>query len=61
MTPAGELVQDFDLIERANAIHVLNAPSPGATASLAIGAHIAARIAALLEIQPAATPTVAAG
>jgi len=60
MTPAGELVQDFDLIERANAIHVLNAPSPGATASLAIGAHIAARIAALLEIQPAATPSAGA-
>jgi L-2-hydroxyglutarate oxidase len=37
----GKLVDDF-LIERTeNAIHVLNAPSPAATASLAIGSHIA--------------------
>jgi len=38
----GELVQDFRLIARPNALHVLNAPSPAATASLAIGAEIAA-------------------
>ena len=44
MTPQGELVQDFELIERANALHVLNAPSPAATASLAIGAEIARRV-----------------
>jgi L-2-hydroxyglutarate oxidase len=44
MTPAGELVQDFELIERPNALHVLNAPSPAATASLAIGDEIARRI-----------------
>jgi len=42
MTPAGELVQDFMLIARADALHVLNAPSPAATASLAIGSEIAA-------------------
>jgi L-2-hydroxyglutarate oxidase len=48
MRPSGELVQDFDLIERGDAIHVLNAPSPGATASLAIGGHIAQRAAAIL-------------
>lgn len=41
MTPAGELVQDFDILERGRALHVLNAPSPAATACLAIGAHIA--------------------
>ena len=40
MTPDGTLVQDFDFIERPNALHVINAPSPGATASLAIGQHI---------------------
>lgn len=40
MTPDGTLVQDFDFIERKNALHVINAPSPGATASLAIGQHI---------------------
>ncbi len=39
--PNGELAQDFHFVERANALHVLNAPSPAATASLAIGAVIA--------------------
>ncbi len=46
MTPAGELVQDFALVARPNALHVLNAPSPAATASLAIGAHVADQIIA---------------
>jgi (S)-2-hydroxyglutarate dehydrogenase len=44
IAPEGELVQDFSFIERANALHVLNAPSPAATASLAIGAEIASRV-----------------
>ena len=44
MTPQGDLVQDFWLVARAGALHVLNAPSPGATASLAIGEEIAAQI-----------------
>jgi (S)-2-hydroxyglutarate dehydrogenase len=48
ITPEGELVQDFQLIARPNALHVLNAPSPAATASLAIGAEIAAMVAAAL-------------
>lgn len=39
--PNGNLVQDFYILSRSNAIHVLNAPSPAATASLAIGAEIA--------------------
>jgi L-2-hydroxyglutarate oxidase len=39
--PNGELVHDFMLVNRANALHVLNAPSPAATASLAIGETIA--------------------
>ncbi len=42
VTPDGALVDDFKITETANAIHVLNAPSPAATASLAIGNHIAA-------------------
>lgn len=41
ITPEGDLVQDFQLIARRNALHVLNAPSPAATASLAIGAEVA--------------------
>jgi L-2-hydroxyglutarate oxidase len=36
----GALVDDFVIKEGRNAIHVLNAPSPGATASLAIGRQI---------------------
>jgi L-2-hydroxyglutarate oxidase len=46
IAPEGDLVQDFRFIERANALHVLNAPSPAATASLAIGAEIAAKVPA---------------
>ncbi|MCA1554565.1 MAG: L-2-hydroxyglutarate oxidase, partial [Chloroflexi bacterium] len=41
---SGALVDDFRLVETANALHVLNAPSPAATASLAIGQYIAARV-----------------
>lgn len=44
MRPDGYLVEDFEVIQRANAIHVLNAPSPAATACLAIGEEIAARL-----------------
>jgi len=44
ITPTGELEQDFRLIARPNALHVLNAPSPAATASLAIGAEIAGMV-----------------
>ena len=40
----GNLVDDFVIQQAGNSIHVLNAPSPGATASLAIGRHIATRI-----------------
>lgn len=44
ITPGGELEQDFRFIERKDALHILNAPSPGATASLAIGDEIVARM-----------------
>ena len=40
IAPEGDLVQDFRFIARPNALHVLNAPSPAATASLEIGAEI---------------------
>ena len=36
----GTLMDDFVIRQTGNAIHVLNAPSPGATASLAIGRRI---------------------
>jgi L-2-hydroxyglutarate oxidase LhgO len=41
VTPDGALVDDFRIVQTADAVHVLNAPSPAATASLAIGRHIA--------------------
>ena len=37
----GTLVEDFSIGESPNALHVRNAPSPAATASLAIGREIA--------------------
>jgi L-2-hydroxyglutarate oxidase len=44
LTPSGDLVQDFAIVEREGAVHVLNAPSPGATASLAIAEEIISHI-----------------
>jgi len=44
----GELIDDFAIHSVGRAVHVLNAPSPAATASLEIGAAIAAR----LELDP---------
>ena len=43
ITSSGETVQDFSFVKGEHALHVLNAPSPGATASLAIGQEIANR------------------
>jgi len=40
LDPKGEMIDDFHLRYSPNAIHVLNAPSPAATASLAIGQDI---------------------
>lgn len=39
----GTLLDDFQLIEQPGMVHVLNAPSPAATASLSIGKTIAAK------------------
>jgi L-2-hydroxyglutarate oxidase len=41
--PDGKLLDDFLITDGERAIHVLNAPSPAATASIAIGRTIAAR------------------
>ena len=40
LAPEGEMSDDFIIEHNDNAIHVLNAPSPAATASLAIGKAI---------------------
>ena len=46
---SGKLIDDFAFVETARAVHVVNAPSPGATASMAIGAHIAAKVLARID------------
>jgi L-2-hydroxyglutarate oxidase len=43
MDRKGNLLDDFSFIESENAIHVLNAPSPAATASIPIGRAIVDR------------------
>jgi L-2-hydroxyglutarate oxidase len=48
----GNLVDDFVIETAGNTVHVLNAPSPGATASIAIGRHIAAEVAPILRTGP---------
>jgi len=40
----GNLIDDFKIVEKGNRIHVLNAPSPAATACLAIADEIVERI-----------------
>lgn len=40
----GALVDDFRIVETDRAVHVLNAPSPAATASIAIGRTIATKV-----------------
>ncbi len=44
LEPDGKLVDDFRIIEAEKMIHVLNAPSPAATASLSIGKTIAEKV-----------------
>lgn len=44
LSPSGELMQDFCFVRRPGALHVLNAPSPAATASLAIAEEIVERM-----------------
>jgi L-2-hydroxyglutarate oxidase LhgO len=43
LAPDGRLVDDFVFAQSPRALHVLNAPSPAATASLAIGEYVATR------------------
>jgi (S)-2-hydroxyglutarate dehydrogenase len=50
MTRTGELVDDFLLVEAPQSLHVINAPSPAATSSLAIGRLVAARAATLFGL-----------
>jgi L-2-hydroxyglutarate oxidase len=45
MLPEGALLDDFHFVEGDREIHVVNAPSPAATSSLAIGEEIAGMLA----------------
>ena len=47
----GALLDDFVIRQTGSAIHVLNAPSPGATASLAIGENIVATAASAFRLR----------
>jgi L-2-hydroxyglutarate oxidase len=60
--PDGGMVDDFLIIKGRNSVHVCNAPSPAATASLEIGRAVADHVP---EMRPHTTvavqnPTVAA-
>lgn len=46
LTPSGDLVDDFLILEQGRAINVCNAPSPAATSSLNIGKLIVDKLAA---------------
>ena len=48
LSPTGELMQDFYFVRQATALHVLNAPSPAATASLAIADTVIEQISEAL-------------
>jgi (S)-2-hydroxyglutarate dehydrogenase len=45
LEPDGKLSDDFLIVEAERMVHVLNAPSPAATASITIGRTLAARVA----------------
>ncbi len=45
----GSLLDDFAIVKSERAVHVLNAPSPAATSSLASAEHILSAAAPLLE------------
>ena len=51
----GRLLDDFLILETDNAVHVLNAPSPAATASLSIGRRVADRLRPRLRASSPAT------
>lgn len=52
VTKDGRLLDDFAFLEGPRSLHVLNAPSPAATASLAIGKSIAERALRSLDRHP---------
>jgi L-2-hydroxyglutarate oxidase len=45
VTKDGRILDDFAFLESPRVVHVINAPSPGATASLSIGKAVVERLA----------------
>jgi L-2-hydroxyglutarate oxidase len=50
----GRLADDFRLVEAEAMLHVLNAPSPAATSSIAIGEHLASAAERMFRARPTA-------
>ena len=50
LTSDGALVDDFAFVRTERILHVVNSPSPAATASLAIGRHIARELGSIDRI-----------
>ncbi|HDP94047.1 MAG TPA: L-2-hydroxyglutarate oxidase [Candidatus Aminicenantes bacterium] len=51
LEPDGTLVDDFRIVEAPGMVHVLNAPSPAATAAITIGETIAARVMEQIKLK----------
>lgn len=49
LSPDGRLLDDFAVLAESGQVHVLNAPSPAATSSLAIGDYVAAKALSFLR------------
>lgn len=49
LSPDGRLLDDFVILAQSGQVHVLNAPSPAATSSLAIGDEVAAKALSFLR------------
>jgi L-2-hydroxyglutarate oxidase len=47
--PDGSLADDFRVIQTSKMVHILNAPSPAATASLAIGERVAQMVVEIAD------------
>jgi L-2-hydroxyglutarate oxidase len=54
LEPGGSLVDDFRIVQHERMIHVLNAPSPAATASISIGGTIADLAATAFDLAASA-------
>ena len=51
LAPEGEMIDDFKIEYGNRAVHVINSPSPAATASLAYGNEIAQMSAAYFKLE----------